>query len=71
MKVYALASYQAQLTKYANFVFEITKLALAFYETKLGVPYPFTKYDSIFCHEYSAGAMEHPGLVTFTDTYLF
>ena len=50
MKVYALASYQTQLTKYANFIFEITKLALSFYETKLGVPYPFTKYDSIFCH---------------------
>ena len=49
----------------------MTKLSLQFYETKLGIGYQFSKYDTIFCHEYSAGAMENPGLVTFTDFYLY
>lgn len=35
------------------------------------MPYQFSKYDSIFCHEFASGAMENPGIITFNDTYLY
>lgn len=33
--------------------------------------YPFSKYDQIFCPEYSSGAMENAGAVTINDAYVF
>jgi aminopeptidase N len=71
MKIYALASYEAALDANAPFIFEITKLSIEFYESKFDVPYPFTKYDTAFCHEYAIGAMENPGMITFNDTLLY
>jgi aminopeptidase N len=41
------------------------------FDNIFGTPYPFSKYDTIFCHEFAAGAMENPGLITFNDTYLY
>ena len=35
------------------------------------MPYPFGKYDQIFCPEYNMGAMENAGAVTFRDEYIF
>ncbi len=52
-------------------IFEITKQGLDFYHDKFGFPYPFGKYDQIFVPEYNLGAMENPGLVTFTESYVF
>jgi len=53
-------------------IFEITIEALKFYEDFFGYPFPFSKYDSIFCPEFSCGAMENPGAITFNDThYIF
>ena len=49
----------------------MTLLSVAFFERKFKVPYQFSKYDSVFCHEYKVGAMENPGVITFNDTYLF
>lgn len=71
MSAYSLSSYQTALNTYAPLIFEFTKLSIQFFETKFGIPYPFSKYDTAFCHEYSAGAMENPGIVTFNDTYLY
>ena len=34
-------------------------------------PYPWGKYDQAFVPEYNLGAMENPGLVTFTEEYVF
>ncbi len=34
-------------------------------------PYPFGRYDQVFVPEYNLGAMENPGLVTFTEAYVF
>jgi aminopeptidase N len=43
-----------------------------FFERVFGQHYPFgTKYDQLFVPEFSAGAMENPGAVTFTETYVF
>ncbi|MCF2705857.1 aminopeptidase N [Arcanobacterium haemolyticum] len=52
-------------------IFLITKQGFEFYEKNYGHPYPFRKYDQIFCPEYNAGAMEHPGNVTFVESYVF
>ncbi len=55
----------------ADEVFRITRDGLDFFDTAFGFPYPWGKYDQIFVPEYNLGAMENPGLVTFTDTYLY
>nr|WP_296777581.1 aminopeptidase N [Rhodococcus sp. (in: high G+C Gram-positive bacteria)] len=52
-------------------IFEITKQGLTFYHDTFDFPYPFGKYDQIFVPEYNLGAMENPGLVTFTESYVF
>lgn len=50
--------------------FEITRQGFEFYEEFLQIPYPYIKYDSVFCPEYTMGAMENTGLITFTESYL-
>ena len=45
---------------------------MAFFEAFFGYPFPFTKYDMIFCPEYNQGAMENPGAITINDVaYIF
>lgn len=48
-------------------VFRVTKAGLTFFNDAFGYTYPWGKYDSIFLPEYNIGAMEHPGLVTFSE----
>ncbi|MDR1118955.1 MAG: aminopeptidase N [Bifidobacteriaceae bacterium] len=55
----------------AENVFDVTRRGFAFYEPAFGRPYPFTKYDQVFCPEYNFGAMENAGLVTITERYVF
>ncbi len=50
---------------------EITRAGLDYFEARYGVPYMFGKYDQLFVPEFSAGAMENPGCVTFNERYLF
>ncbi|WKD57150.1 Aminopeptidase N [Corynebacterium capitovis DSM 44611] len=52
-------------------VFQQTKDGFAYYHANFGRPYPFGKYDQIFCPEYNMGAMENAGAVTFRDEYVF
>ncbi len=35
------------------------------------MPYPFSKYDQVFAHEYKCGAMENAGIVTLNDEYIW
>lgn len=51
-------------------IFTVTRQGLDFYDRAFGFPYPWGKYDSIFVPEFNIGAMENPGLVTFTEGYL-
>jgi aminopeptidase N len=47
---------------------QITRECLAFQQEAFGSPYPFgDTYDQVFVPEFNAGAMENPGMVTFTD----
>jgi aminopeptidase N len=50
----------------------VTRQGFGFFERVFGQHYPFgSKYDQLFVPEFSAGAMENPGAVTFTETYVF
>ncbi|WP_091232786.1 aminopeptidase N [Microbacterium sp. 3J1] len=54
----------------AEEILEITRQGLDFFTDAFAHPYPWGKYDQIFVPEYNLGAMENPGLVTFTESYL-
>lgn len=55
----------------AEEILDITRRGLSFYGEAYATPYPWGSYDQIFVPEYNLGAMENPGLVTFTEAYLF
>ena len=52
-------------------LFELTRQGLDYFEERFGYPYMFGKYDQLFVPEFSAGAMENAGCVTFTEAYVF
>ncbi|RKO27422.1 aminopeptidase N [Pseudarthrobacter phenanthrenivorans] len=52
-------------------LFTLTKKGLDFFNRLFDYPYPWGKYDQAFVPEYNLGAMENPGLVTFTESYVF
>lgn len=68
LRAYARASMGEYLD---NEILEITAQGMDFFHEAFAYPYPWGKYDSIFVPEYNLGAMENPGLVTFTEKYLF
>ncbi|QCU79394.1 aminopeptidase N [Citricoccus sp. SGAir0253] len=52
-------------------LFATTRAGLDFFHDLFGVPYPWGRYGQAFVPEYNLGAMENPGLVTFTEQYVF
>ena len=52
-------------------IFKVTIAGMKFYSEYFGHPFPFNKYDQIFCPEYNYGAMENVGLVTINEVYCF
>jgi aminopeptidase N len=52
-------------------IFTVTKQGLDFYGQAYKFPYPFQKYDQLFVPEFSAGAMENIGAVTFNESMIF
>ena len=52
-------------------LFKETKQGFDFYAKHFGIPYPFKKYDQVFCPEYNMGAMENAGAVTIREDYVF
>ncbi|MCT2154009.1 aminopeptidase N [Corynebacterium sanguinis] len=67
--LYARASLIEHLD--AERLFRQTKDGFSYFHENFAVPYPFGKYDQIFCPEYNMGAMENAGAVTFRDEYIF
>ena len=55
----------------AEEILKVTKQGLTYFHELFDYPYPWGKYDSAFVPEYNLGAMENPGLVTFTERYVF
>ncbi|WP_424935551.1 MULTISPECIES: aminopeptidase N [Bacteria] len=64
---------RASLAQYldADRIVEVTRQGLDFFADAFAYPYPWGKYDQVFVPEYNLGAMENPGLVTFTEAYVF
>ncbi|KAM9861189.1 aminopeptidase Ey-like [Aulostomus maculatus] len=53
-----------------DYALEKTGLVLAFFEKYYNSPYPLTKSDQIALPDFSAGAMENWGLITYRETAL-
>lgn len=49
---------------------DITRRCFDRYHEIFDEPYPFDSYDQAFVPEFSSGAMENPGLVTFRDEFI-
>ncbi|MEW1980100.1 aminopeptidase N [Citricoccus sp. NPDC079358] len=69
LALYCRASMAASLD--AERLFATTRAGLDFFHDLFGVPYQWGKYGQAFVPEYNLGAMENPGLVTFTEDYVF
>ena len=52
-------------------MFEITGQGLDFFTELFDCDFPYPKYGQIFVPEFRAGAMENPGLVTFSEQLVF
>lgn len=50
--------------------FTTTQKGLGFFQKYFATPYPYQKYDQIICPEFSFGAMENIGAVTFTEKFI-
>jgi aminopeptidase N len=51
----------------SGFMFECLIESIKFLEKFFGYKYPYEKWDFIMCPEFTVGAMEFPGCVTFND----
>ena len=71
MKVYYRKSIEEFAIPQAQKILEISKKGIEFYENFFGHAYPFSKWDSAYCPEFTVGAMEYPGIVTYNDHYIF
>jgi aminopeptidase N len=71
MSIYYRKSLEEYAVSLGQKVFEVSKLGIEFYEKFFGHDYPFSKWDTAFCPEFTVGAMEYPGVVTYNDKYIF
>lgn len=54
----------------SDLIFRVLTSGIKFYSSLFNYPFPFSKYDVIYCPEFRIGAMENVGAVTFTDRML-
>ncbi len=52
-------------------LFDLTRRGLDHFREVFDQPYPFSKYDQLYVPEFTFGAMENPGCITFSEHYLF
>jgi aminopeptidase N len=52
-------------------IVDVTKDGFDYFEGLFDYAYPFGKYDQVFVPEFSAGAMENAGCVTFSEHHVF
>ena len=70
MAIYCRKSLLQYAEQEQHNIFEFNKKGVEFYEGIFNLDYPFGKLDTIFCPEYTVGAMEYPGAVTYTEYFL-
>jgi aminopeptidase N len=71
LAIYARTSLAAALDQQAAELFAITRACFDRYHELFRVRYPFGGYQQAFVPEFTMGAMENPGCVTFRDDYVF
>jgi aminopeptidase N len=71
LALYARASLAGPLAAQADEILGVTRACLRRYHELFGVRYPFGEYAQAFVPEFTMGAMENPGCVTFRDEYIF
>ncbi|MGY5763737.1 aminopeptidase N [Brachybacterium sp. DNPG3] len=69
MGVFARASLAEHVD--ADYVIDVTRRGIDFYEEAFDCDFPFRKYDQVFVPEYNMGAMENPGAITYVESYVF
>lgn len=69
--IHARRSLAEHLDKDADEILALTRRCFDRYQQIFREPYPFDSYDQAFVPEFNYGAMENPGLVTFSDTYVY
>lgn len=64
---HARASLATHVAPDADALLDLTRRGLDAYEGLFGHPFSFDSYDQVFVPEHVVGAMENPGLVTFSE----
>jgi aminopeptidase N len=64
-------SQKSRLLELDHQIVETVIKGISFYESFFHFPFPFSKYEHIFCPEFNMGAMENPGLICMNEIYLF
>lgn len=70
MAIYCRESLATFAQNEAHNIFEFNKHGIRRYEELFDVRYPFGKCDTLFCPEFTVGAMEYPGAITYTERLL-
>ena len=68
MTIYCRKSMRQYIEPQSHNFFEYHKKGIQFYEENFGVDYMFNKCDMIVCPEYTIGAMEYPGSITYSES---
>lgn len=62
---------QPTLIEHAPNSFLDTPAIMAFFETEIGIPFPWEKYDQVTIRDFTAGGMENTTLTTLTHNTIF
>lgn len=68
MAVYARQNMSEYAESSLDEVFQAHAKGIEFYEKFFSFDYPFSKCDIIFCCNYTVGAMEYPGAITYNES---
>jgi aminopeptidase N len=71
MSIFVRKTLHKYAIKQQTEIFEFNSDSIKRYEELFGFKYPFSKADSIFCPEYTVGAMENPGCITYHEHYIY
>ena len=67
MKIYCRETMRNFISLQTHQFFTHHKQGISFYECIFGLDYMFNKCDMIICPEYTIGAMEYPGSITYSE----
>lgn len=71
LRVYFRKSVREDVERVQDMMFDPIVKGIEWYSQYFNHPFPFDKYDQIFCPEFKYGAMENVGAVTFSERLLY